>query len=797
MRPSVNPALPVRGSPSPGRRSFRARPTPGPCPDRGRKPRRPEGAVTGPGGAACSPSTGRTGPVIPAAMSAMDASTTQAASVSRAASTAAVAARPVSGSATASPQKQGVDPVPAHQAAGHRGVVAERHPARPRPLAPVPGDHQPHPGSAPRTRASTSRPSWSRARGLEAEITTSARETMPAQQPPVGRHLRSRGPPTPCPRSWPRRTPDRLPGHRRTREIDSILMTRAPARASNLPTSGPAHRAERSATTSPARDASGGAGRMRLELIPGAVPGTPVVLAVPAAGGRRSPRTARGRPRISARARSSAPSSPPTPASSMDQAPVGYRGGPLEERRNQLPVGRAGHGGGDPAVGRPQEAGGPAAADLAAPVVAGDGGPLGHQGEGIHPHRPAQPSRTPGDVGGQMPAAGGPGPPVHPAPARRVVRSGTSSPTRPMPSTRRSKRRIRQPPVVSFGRRPQYARGGGPHHRLVTIVEMDPVRLSGPTFAELLETGGVYELVVDSGAVGPGGRGRRPARSAPRAVDGAPPDPGRRGGGRGQRPGGPTPRLGRRGGGTGRRPARGGAGHGGRQPPGLHHLGRPAPDRRPSFGSRRPGGRIGGLRAPPGGPEFARWRAGHPARARPEPAGIPVRVSRQDQVLSITLDRPHVLNAFDAAMRDDLVAALEVAAADPSVTTVILRGNGESFCSGGDLDEFGSRPDPVTAHLVRLQRNAGRALAEVADRTTVHIHGSTVGSGIELAAFAHRVVARRRHPDRPPRGATGPRPRRRGDGQPAQAHRAPRHHAAGRRSPVGRRPDRAGLGPGR
>ena len=144
-----------------------------------------------------------------------------------------------------------------------------------------------------------------------------------------------------------------------------------------------------------------------------------------------------------------------------------------------------------------------------------------------------------------------------------------------------------------------------------------------------------------------------------------------------------------------------------------------------------------------GGPEFARWRAGHPARVRPEPAGAPVRVSRDDQVLSITLDRPHVRNAFNAAMRDELVAALEVAVADPTAT-VVLRGSGESFCSGGDLDEFGSRPDPVTAHLVRLSRNAGRAVADVADRTTVHIHGSTVGSGIELAAFAHRVVA---HPD--------------------------------------------------
>jgi len=144
-----------------------------------------------------------------------------------------------------------------------------------------------------------------------------------------------------------------------------------------------------------------------------------------------------------------------------------------------------------------------------------------------------------------------------------------------------------------------------------------------------------------------------------------------------------------------------------------------------------------------GGPEFARWRAGHPARVRPEPAGAPVRVTREDEVLSIILDRPHVLNAFNAAMRDELVAALGVAAADPTVTTVLLGGSGRAFCSGGDLGEFGSRPDPVTAHLVRLARNAGRSIAEVADRTMVRIHGSTVGSGIELAAFAHRVVAHR------------------------------------------------------
>lgn len=144
-----------------------------------------------------------------------------------------------------------------------------------------------------------------------------------------------------------------------------------------------------------------------------------------------------------------------------------------------------------------------------------------------------------------------------------------------------------------------------------------------------------------------------------------------------------------------------------------------------------------------GGPEFARWRAGNPVRVRPKESGPVVRLSRQDHQLSITLDRPHVLNAFNTQMRDELLAAIQVAAADPTITAVGVHGSGGSFCSGGDLDEFGTRSDPVSAHLLRLQRNIGRAVAGVADRTTVHLHGPTVGSGIELAAFAHRVVATR------------------------------------------------------
>ncbi len=141
------------------------------------------------------------------------------------------------------------------------------------------------------------------------------------------------------------------------------------------------------------------------------------------------------------------------------------------------------------------------------------------------------------------------------------------------------------------------------------------------------------------------------------------------------------------------------------------------------------------------GPEFAAWREATPARHRPDEDRPAVLVERDGDELTVTLHRPSVRNALDAAMRDELVAALDLPARDPTIARVHLRGAGDSFCSGGDLDEFGSRPDPVAAHLLRLVRSPARALAAVADRTVAHLHGHAYGSGIELAAGCAQVVA--------------------------------------------------------
>lgn len=140
------------------------------------------------------------------------------------------------------------------------------------------------------------------------------------------------------------------------------------------------------------------------------------------------------------------------------------------------------------------------------------------------------------------------------------------------------------------------------------------------------------------------------------------------------------------------------------------------------------------------GPDFARWLAERPPRPLPPEDDEPVLVDRHGELVTLTLNRPERRNAYGHGMRDALVSALQIAVVDPAVT-VELRGVGPSFCSGGDLAEFGTAPDPSAAHLIRLRHSAGQLLHDLNDRVTAHIHGACIGAGIELPAFAGRVVA--------------------------------------------------------
>lgn len=144
------------------------------------------------------------------------------------------------------------------------------------------------------------------------------------------------------------------------------------------------------------------------------------------------------------------------------------------------------------------------------------------------------------------------------------------------------------------------------------------------------------------------------------------------------------------------------------------------------------------------GPEFARWLAERGPATMPDIAD-PVQGNRDGNTLRIAFNRPQRHNAFSTDARAALLEALAVAQLDPSVDEVVLTGNGSSFCSGGDLAEFGTFSDPASAHLARTRYSPALVLdaltARLGQACRAEVHGQVLGSGLEMAAFCGRVEA--------------------------------------------------------
>src|SRR5262245_60600484 len=96
----------------------------------------------------------------------------------------------------------------------------------------------------------------------------------------------------------------------------------------------------------------------------------------------------------------------------------------------------------------------------------------------------------------------------------------------------------------------------------------------------------------------------------------------------------------------------------------------------------------GGRRAAAGGSAPAETLVVDAAMPR-RPDAPAVLYDKDGVVAILSLNRPHVLNAYNVGMRDALFEALQAATDDPEVRAVVLRGNGPAFCTGGDVTEFG------------------------------------------------------------------------------------------------------------
>jgi 2-(1,2-epoxy-1,2-dihydrophenyl)acetyl-CoA isomerase len=109
-----------------------------------------------------------------------------------------------------------------------------------------------------------------------------------------------------------------------------------------------------------------------------------------------------------------------------------------------------------------------------------------------------------------------------------------------------------------------------------------------------------------------------------------------------------------------------------------------------------------------------------------------VEVTREGAVLTITLNRPEVLNALNKAVHEGIFAALEQAR-DPSVRAVVITGAGRGFCVGQDLQEFSSGPGAIVDNLRDNYHRNVLAIRALEKPVIAAVNGPAAGAGMSLA----------------------------------------------------------------
>jgi enoyl-CoA hydratase/carnithine racemase len=108
----------------------------------------------------------------------------------------------------------------------------------------------------------------------------------------------------------------------------------------------------------------------------------------------------------------------------------------------------------------------------------------------------------------------------------------------------------------------------------------------------------------------------------------------------------------------------------------------------------------------------------------------------------VTLNRPHVLNAFNLNMRDLLWSTLEAIRDDEDVRVAVFVGAGDrAFSAGADISEFGTAPSYVEARRARRERDLWGLMLGLDKPLIAAVHGFAYGAGCELALLCDFRIA--------------------------------------------------------
>ena len=121
-----------------------------------------------------------------------------------------------------------------------------------------------------------------------------------------------------------------------------------------------------------------------------------------------------------------------------------------------------------------------------------------------------------------------------------------------------------------------------------------------------------------------------------------------------------------------------------------------------------------------------------------------IQITQQENIATVTINRPKVKNAVTPEMWAELERVFTTLSYQDDVRAVIVTGAGEDFCSGADVSGMGSRKDERKVHQLDSMRKVGNcclALFNMPKVTIAKIPGVAVGAGMNLALCCDLVVA--------------------------------------------------------
>lgn len=119
-----------------------------------------------------------------------------------------------------------------------------------------------------------------------------------------------------------------------------------------------------------------------------------------------------------------------------------------------------------------------------------------------------------------------------------------------------------------------------------------------------------------------------------------------------------------------------------------------------------------------------------------------VLISKEEGILTITLNKPKSLNALDFELREDLFDVLYNAARDDEVRVLVITGNGKAFCAGGDLKTMGKdfAPGEGRVRMQNIQRIT-KVITGMDKLVIAAVNGPAAGAGCNLALSCDFIIA--------------------------------------------------------